>query len=71
MSQATGGLGFAIQSAEEIGAVFESVLQDLLHGYLLAFQPPPLEDHAWRGIEVLLRAPAGRKVRAREGYFPE
>jgi VWFA-related protein len=69
ISQATGGLSFRIQSAGEIGPVFDSVLQDLLHGYLLAFQPPAVEDRAWRRIEVRLRAPGN--VRAREGYYPE
>jgi len=67
MSQATGGLAFRIGSAAEIGRVFDSVLQDLLHGYLLAFQPPAGDGHAWRKIEV--QAPGN--VRAREGYFPE
>ena len=38
--------------------IYDSVLQDLLHGYLLAFQPPPVDDRAWRSIEVLLHAPA-------------
>jgi VWFA-related protein len=71
MSQATGGLAFTLQSSAEIGAVFDRVLQDLLHGYLLAFQPAPAEERGWRKINVVLRAPRGRKVRAREGYFPE
>jgi VWFA-related protein len=67
ISQATGGLSFRIGSAAEIGPVFDSVLQDLLHGYLLAFQPQSMEGHTWRSIEV--RAPGN--VRAREGYYPE
>jgi hypothetical protein len=69
ISQATGGLSFRIRSAGEIGPVFDSVLQDLLHGYLLAFQPPAVEDRAWRRIEVRLGVPAS--VRARQGYYPE
>jgi VWFA-related protein len=70
VSQATGGLAFTLQSPAEIGAVFARVLQDLLHGYLLAFQPAPVEAGGWRKIEVMLRPPRGRTVRAREGYFP-
>jgi Ca-activated chloride channel homolog len=69
MSQATGGIAFAIRTAAEIGPVFDRVLQDLLHGYLLAFSPQAADDRAWRKIEVRLRT-AG-KVRAREGYYPE
>ena len=69
MSQATGGKAFAIRTAAEIGPVFDGVLEDLLHGYLLAFVPAGGEDRSWRRIEVKLRRPG--KVRAREGYFPE
>jgi VWFA-related protein len=69
ISQATGGLSFRIRTAGEIGPVFDSVLQDLLHGYLLAFEPPAVEDRAWRSIQVLLRLSAN--ARARQGYYPE
>jgi Ca-activated chloride channel homolog len=68
-SQATGGKAFAIRTAAEIGPVFDGVLEDLLHGYLLAFVPSAGEDRSWRRIEVKLRRPG--KVRAREGYYPE
>jgi len=71
VAKSTGGASFAIQTPSEIRAVFESVAQDLMHGYLLAFQPPPGDDHGWRALEVLLRSPSGRKVRAREGYYPD
>jgi hypothetical protein len=71
VAKATGGEAFAVQNPSEIPAVFESVARDLAHGYLLAFQPPPGDDHAWRPLEVVLRSSRGRKVRAREGYYPE
>ena len=71
VSRSTGGVAFAIHSPAEISPVFDSVSQDLTHGYLLAFRPPPVENNAWRPIEVVLRGSKGRKVRAREGYFPD
>jgi Ca-activated chloride channel family protein len=71
VSRSTGGVAFAIHSTAEISLVFDSVSQDLTHGYLLAFQPPAVENNAWRSIEVVLRGSKGRKVRAREGYFPD
>jgi VWFA-related protein len=71
ISRATGGLAFTIAGPEEIGGVFRSILQDLLHGYLLAFRPPSVDDRAWRRIEVQVRAAPGHSVRAREGYYPE
>ena len=71
VSKSTGGVAFAIHSPSEIRAVFEAVSQDLMHGYLITFQPPPAEGHTWHAIEVQLKNTKGRKVRAREGYFPE
>ncbi len=71
VSKTTGGVAFAIRSPSEIRAVFEAVSQDLMHGYLITFQPPPAEGHTWHAIEVILRDMKGRKVRAREGYYPE
>jgi VWFA-related protein len=70
MARATGGLSFTIASADEAVAVFQKIVQDLLHGYLLAFSPPSVEDHAWRTIAVQVRAAPGNTVRAREGYYP-
>jgi hypothetical protein len=50
---------------------FESVAEDLKHGYLLAYQPAPVQDREWRRIELRLSGAQGFKVRAREGYYPE
>ena len=71
VAKSTGGEAFTVRTPSEIPAVFESVAKDLAHGYLLAFQPPPGDDRVWRPLEVALRSPRGRKVRAREGYYPE
>lgn len=71
VSKATGGVPFAIREPREIRAVLERVGQDLAHGYLLAFPPPPAPDNNWRQIDVRLQHPRGYKVRAREGYYPE
>jgi VWFA-related protein len=71
ISKATGGEAFAIEKPSEIGRVFDKVSEDLTHGYLLSFQPPPAENPAWRPIQVTVGGPRGLKVRAREGYYPE
>ena len=71
LSKSTGGLPFAIREPAEIPKVFESVSNDLTHGYLLTFQPPPDESPGWHTIKATLRAPRGRTVRAREGYSLE
>lgn len=71
ISRATGGTSFPIRKLSDIGAVFQKVSEDLMHGYLLAFQPSEGDDHGWRKIEVVLANGKGRQVRAREGYFPD
>jgi VWFA-related protein len=71
ISKATGGESFAIDKPSEIGRVFDKVSEDLTHGYLLTFQPPPSDSPAWRPILVTINGRRGLKVRAREGYDPE
>ncbi|HWC96754.1 MAG TPA: VWA domain-containing protein [Candidatus Sulfopaludibacter sp.] len=71
LSKTTGGVAFRISGPGEIRKVFETVSQDLMHGYLLAFQPPSVEGHNWRTVEITLADTKNRKVRAREGYYPE
>ena len=71
ISHSTGGTPFQIRKLSDIGTVFQKVSDDLMHGYLLAFQPSAGEDRAWRKIEVVLANGKGRQVRAREGYFPD
>lgn len=70
ISKTTGGESFAIRDAGDVGSVFDKISEDLAHGYLLVFQPPPGEEHVWRPIQVQIRA-KGDKVRAREGYYRE
>jgi VWFA-related protein len=71
MSHATGGTSFLIRRLSDIGAVFQKVSEDLMHGYLLAFQPSPVEERGWRKIEIVLNDGKRRTVRAREGFYPE
>jgi VWFA-related protein len=71
ISHSTGGTPFAIRRFSQIGAVFQKMSEDLMHGYLLAFQPPPSDDHGWHKIEVVLSTAKGLQIRAREGYYPE
>lgn len=71
LSQATGGAPFLIQKLEDIGAAFQRMSEDLAHGYLLAFQPPPAGTNAWHKIAVGIAKRKGLLIRAREGYYAE
>jgi VWFA-related protein len=67
MSRSTGGKPFVIRKLSDIAEVFQKVSEDLMHGYLLAFQPHTDDEHAWHPIKVVLST-KGNQVRAREGY---
>lgn len=71
IAQSTGGVPFLIHKPGEIAEVFEKISQDLIHGYLLAFQPAPGDNRSWRRIKVVLKDAKGLQVRAREGYYVE
>ncbi|MDP8979424.1 MAG: VWA domain-containing protein, partial [Acidobacteriota bacterium] len=71
ISKATGGASFVISDPKEIRGVFERVSEDLAHGYLIEFQPPPSNDHAWHNIQLVVAGPKKLKIRVREGYYPE
>ena len=71
LSQFTGGTPFLIRKLEDIGAVFQKMSEDLMHGYLLAFQPPPDNGNAWHKIAVTVTSRKGLVLRAREAYFSD
>ena len=71
ISQSTGGTPFLIRKMSDISAVFEKMSQDLMHGYLVAFQPAPGDNRVWRKLEVVLSGRKGLVVRAREGFYIE
>jgi len=70
VSRSTGGIAITLDGSSEIQAAFERIFQDVMHGYLLAFQPPDSSGHDWHTIEVVLKS-KGRRIRARDGYYPE
>jgi Ca-activated chloride channel family protein len=70
IAASTGGWAFAIRERSEIAPAFKRISEDLSHGYLLAFRPDEDPQRAWHRIQVRVRG-KDRRVRAREGYYPE
>jgi Ca-activated chloride channel homolog len=67
-AQATGGRAFFPRTAKELDGVFEHIVTELAHQYVLSYAPTNLKpDGAWRNIKVQVR---GGKygIRARRGY---
>jgi Ca-activated chloride channel family protein len=71
MARSTGGRPFVVRRLSDIAPVFQKVSDDLMHGYLLAFQPRASDDHGWHAIKVVLSTAKGHQIRAREGYYPD
>ncbi len=71
VSKLTGAESYSVHRPKEIAAVFQDIVQDLHHTYLLAYNGPPNEDQRWRTIQLVVRGVKDYRVRAREGYFSE
>ncbi len=70
ISSSTGGVAFQVRDPDDMEKVFTKVADDLAHGYLLFFQAPSDEEHAWRELHVTVGGQKDLKIRAREGYYP-
>lgn len=72
LAAATGGRSFLLKDARELDATLASIARELRFQYLLGYVPAhPVARgaHEWRSIRVTLRnAPAGIRIRARDGY---
>jgi VWFA-related protein len=69
LAEPTGGRALFAERADDLGAVFEELLNELAHQYLIGYESSNLEKNgAWRRLEV--DVPGSRyRVRARQGYF--
>ncbi len=67
-ARATGGRPFFPRQAKELDGVFDEIVADLAHQYVLSYAPSNVKrDDSWRDIKVRVRN--GRyDVRARRGY---
>jgi Ca-activated chloride channel homolog len=67
LSTVSGGRAFFTENAERLDAIFNEILDDLRHQYLLSYPAPNNErDGAWHRIRV--EVTGGHHVRARQGY---
>ena len=54
--------------ALQLDRVFQQILEELSHQYLMAYEPQhPSNDTAWHRLRVEIRQ-SGCQVRARQGY---
>jgi VWFA-related protein len=69
LAEPTGGRALFAERPDDLGAVFEELLNELAHQYLIGYESSNLaKDGAWRTLQV--EVPGTRyRVRARQGYF--
>jgi len=68
LASVSGGRAFFSEQPSKLAAIFEEILEDLRHQYLLAYAPPEgARDGEWHRLRV--EVPGHRySVRARQGY---
>jgi Ca-activated chloride channel family protein len=67
-AQATGGRAFFPRAPKDLDAVFEHIVTELSHQYVLSYAPEnPKTDGSWRTIKVQVRG-GKYDIRARRGY---
>lgn len=71
LSESTGGAAYEARRPGDVAKVFDDVLGNLQHTYLLAYRPPQGDRVKWRSIQLKIVGLKDYKVRAKEGYFPE
>ena len=68
LATVSGGRAFFSEQTSKLEAIFEEILEDLRHQYLLAFAPPDgARDGAWHRLHVDVPGHS-YSVRARQGY---
>src|SRR5947207_11264752 len=67
IAEDTGGGYFELTRAEDLGATFSGVADELHRQYALGFEPPKLDDRMHK-LDVRVNQ-KGLKVRARKEYF--
>jgi VWFA-related protein len=70
LSTRTGGASYEVKKLNDVDLVFQKIALDLLHLYMLTYQPVKTPDLRWRKIDVSLQNGKEFRVRAKEGYFP-
>ena len=66
ISQVTGGVPYTVKKPKDVETVFEDICEDLQHGYMLTYKPPPAKGFGWRKIELVLNGQKDTRIRARK-----
>jgi Ca-activated chloride channel family protein len=70
LADGSGGALYEAKKSSDIGGIFDDIVQDLQHTYLLAYKPSPLEGDRWHSIQLSVSGVPHHRIRAKEGYLP-
>jgi VWFA-related protein len=71
IATSTGAALFEARKPADVNGIFQEIIGDLQHTYVLAYRPPPGDRIKWRAIQLAVTGVKGYKVRAKDGYFPD
>jgi hypothetical protein len=63
LAERSGGLSFFPDKVDKLAGIFDDIVRDLSHQYVL-FYVPPTNDYEWHKLSV---SAGGYKVRAKQG----
>jgi Ca-activated chloride channel homolog len=69
LADGSGGRFYVAASAQELGAAFSQIEQDLRTQYLLSFSPSQQSEPGFHSLRIEVRTPQKLQVRARQGYY--
>jgi len=70
ITEATGGQLYEIRNTKNVSGIFEDILSELKHVYLLSYKPPQDAGGKWHDIQIRITGLEAYRVRGRTGYFP-
>jgi Ca-activated chloride channel family protein len=68
LSAFTGGTVFDVDGTKNLAAIFEKILDEFRHRYLVSYSPENVTRGGWHRLEVRVKNRSGR-VQARPGYL--
>lgn len=71
ISTDTGGQFYEAKKTSDISEIFQDILANVEHSYLMSYTPPTSDRNTWRRIQVSVTELKSYRLRAKEGYFPE
>ena len=71
LAEQTGGKAYEVKRPQDFQSVFNDVVSDLQHTYLLAYKPPLSGTVKLHPIEIAVQGIGNYKIRGRQSYWSD